>query len=77
MNNDIEDLITKANAHYPFIPSGLFYLKSLNRYTLKRKGVWLVCIAVFQRNSCFKAISRDPDLTRVLLRRIWVDTVFL
>ena len=51
----------------PFIPSGLFYLNSLDRSISYIRGIWLVFIIfMFYRNSVSKlhANSVDPDQTR-------------
>ena len=46
------------------MPSGLFYLNSLDGFIFNRRVVWLVFIGnMFSRNSYFNANSVDPDQT--------------
>ena len=46
------------------MPSGLFYLRVLDRSISYIKGIWLVLfIIMFDRNSLFDANSVDPDQT--------------
>ena len=62
----------------PFIPSGFFYLNSLDRSISYRRGVWLLfIITMFIEIYVFNAHSVDPDQTPLLRRLIWVYTVCL
>ena len=36
----------------PFKPSELFYPSFLDRSIYSRRGVWVICIIIFKRNSC-------------------------
>ena len=45
------------------MPSGLLYLKSLDRTISNRRGVWLVFITIFIEICMFDANSVDPDQT--------------
>ena len=50
------------NCHlYPFMPSGLFYLNSLDKSISYIRGVWTVFIIMFVEISELNASSVDPD----------------
>ena len=46
-------IILPVDVSYPFMPSGLFYLNSMDWSSSNIRGVWLVFImTMFSRNSC-------------------------
>ena len=60
----------------PFMPSGFFYINSLDRFISNIRGVWLAFIIVmFCRNIWTMQTVKTLIRRRVLWRRIWVYTV--
>ena len=56
--------ISGLNAFNPFMPSGLFYYNSLDRFISNRRSVWLVLmITIFVEFLVFNSKSVEPNQT--------------
>ena len=61
--SDCAHSLKDTRAFNPFMPSGFFYLNSLNRSISSKRDVWLVffIISMFNEIPIFNANNADPD----------------